>query len=190
VKEEIIAELWRIVENCSQKRKGLLRLAARTARTRKWLSLTAGILALFSAGSAITVLINEATNGLMNVLTPLLATASGIISVLSSLTLKDTEQQQLYEGAARYLGLRDRTHRLLMNKGLATKQAEAALEEIQKNYAELDATYMRYLVAGPDGGPLSSAGPRPPGADGEPPQGLPGPAKPPADPDSVGPAAG
>jgi hypothetical protein len=166
MKEEIGEELRRILENCSQKRKALLRLAARTCRVRRTLDLTAGVLALFSAGSAISLLIESAWNGVMKFVTPLLATASGIISVLSSLTLKDAELQQMYEGAARYLELRDRTHRTLIQTSLPAKQAEAALEEVQHLYAQLDGVYMRYLVAGPDGVPLSSAAPVPPGAKG------------------------
>ncbi len=166
MREEITEELWRIIENSTRKRKGLLLIATENVRNRRRLSLLAGVLALLSAGSITSLLADALPRGVMTVLAALFATASGFLSLLTSLTLKDTELEQLYEGASRYLNLRDRCHRMLLNKALTSKQAETGLEEVQKSYADLDGLFTRFLVAAAEGAPGASTGPTPPAGKG------------------------
>lgn len=165
MKEQIYDGLWRVVENATEKRKGLLRLAGRAAAGRRRLDLTAGVLALFSAGTLVPA------GEQYRWLAAALAVASGVISVLKSIALKETEQQQMYEGAAKYLLLRDKAHRHQMSQRLSGEAADAALAEVQSEYAALDAVYGRYLAAGYEGRHLSSAGPRRPGGKADPPAG-------------------
>lgn len=141
MREDETTELRRIVDNCSRMRQALLRLAGRTSRSRRRLSLASGVLALVSASVPSLGLGPTGT-----VVAALLAVAAGTISLLLSVTLKDTEVGRLHEGAARYLSLRDRTYRVLMSKAMPADQAGAAVADAQQAYADLDKEYRKVVV--------------------------------------------
>jgi hypothetical protein len=141
---EISHELCRLRDNASVKREILLDMAHTQTLRRRRLTLVAGILSLLSAATVTSVLADYTPGPIMKIVAVLLSTAAGFISLLSSIGFKDGEIQDLYVGASRYLALRERSHRISLNKNVEAKEKYSLLEEIQDSYSQLDSQFVRY----------------------------------------------
>ena len=142
----LIEEFRRLRDNAGDKREKLLRIAFKQTRLRKRLNITAGVLALLSAAS-ITALLGDFTSArAMKILAALFSTASGLISLMVNTGYKDSELSELNIGAAGYLNLRERAHRIPLNPSIDDVQAYTSLSELQDLYGELDVKFQRYVV--------------------------------------------
>lgn|SRR6185312_9221694 len=140
-----VDEFQRLSDNASLKRDLLLAVARGHARRRKRLTLAAGILALLSAATVTSLLADYTPAPATKLIAVILSTASGFISLLGNLGVKDGEIQDLYAGAARYLSLRESSHRVSLNKSMGEEERYRLLEEMQGLYSQLDEQFMRYI---------------------------------------------
>ena len=148
-------EFGRLSDRADHKRTWLLGLAYRQTRRRKRLNIAAGVLALLSAATVTSVLADFTPAPAMKVLAALLSTVSGLISIFGNTGFKDSEIAEIYNGAARYLNLRDRAKRVLLNPNIDAQQMHKTLEELHGLYSELDVQYQRYVVG--EGAPHTEA---------------------------------
>ena len=142
----LIEEFRRLRDNAGDKREKLLRIAYKQTRLRKRLNIAAGVLALLSAASITALLGDFTTARAMKILAALFSTASGLISLLVNTGYKESEISELNLGAAGYLNLRERAHRIPLNPNIDDVQAYSSLAELQDLYGDLDVKFQRYVV--------------------------------------------
>jgi hypothetical protein len=140
-----MSELERLTENAAFHREELRLTALRKSRLRGALNISAGVLALLSAGAITTVLTDLFGHKGIQVLAAFIAAASGTISLLVSTHFEDGEIFAMLSGATKYLELREATWRLAINPRLSDEQRFDMLADLQVEYVRLDEAYARYL---------------------------------------------
>lgn len=140
----LVNEIQRLVKNCTKKRIMLLQVAVARSKMKKKLTIASGVLALFSAGTITTVIIKLFGNEVLPILAAVSAAISGIISLILSAYYTDDETSKIYEGSSKYLLLRDKAYRLLINPTISNKEAFSALEKFGHDYFEYDSLYSKF----------------------------------------------
>ena len=143
--ERLRTEFFRLRDNASLKRDLLLQTAHAHSRWRRKLTVAAGILSLLSAAAVMALIADYTPEPVTKIIAVVLSTVSGFISLLVNLGVKDNEIQELYSGAARYLNLRENTHRISINDRLKSEEKYRLLEEMQGVYSQLDDQFTRYI---------------------------------------------
>src|ERR1044071_2288340 len=139
-------EFRRLRDNAGDKLEKLLRIAFKQTRLRKRLNIAAGVMALLSAAS-ITALLGDFTSALaIKIVAAIFSTASGLISLMVNTGYKENEVAELNIGAAGYLNLRERAHRIPLDPKIDDVAAYSALGELQDLYGELDVKFQRYVI--------------------------------------------
>ncbi|MFN2440491.1 MAG: hypothetical protein ABR503_14905, partial [Chitinophagaceae bacterium] len=138
-------ETKRIVLNCTQKRELLLQSAISKSKSKKGLTITSGILALFSAGAITSVIVKYFGNDFLQIIAAITAALSGILSLILSIYFSEENTSKIFEGASKYLTLRDKTYRLLLKPNNTNEKFYEELSILQSEYAQLDEPYSKYV---------------------------------------------
>lgn len=138
-------ELERLTRNAGRKREHLLLSGLRKSQVRKALNITAGVLALISAGAITTVLADLFGEKGIQFLAAIVAGISGIISLVISAYFNDDEIFNKLSGASKYLSLRESVYRMAINPNISDQECFDTLVELQEEYSELDEKYSRYF---------------------------------------------
>ncbi|RAJ80086.1 hypothetical protein CLV59_105193 [Chitinophaga dinghuensis] len=144
INSDILSELRRIVLNCTDKRTLLLYNALQKARIRKTLSILSGILALFSAGTITSVIIKYLGDEILQIIAALTAALSGTLSLTLAIYFDEENISKSFEGASKYLSLRDRAYRSLINPNNSNTELYDVLANLHSDYAELDERFSKY----------------------------------------------
>ena len=147
INETLLFELRRIVTNCAVKREMFLQSALSKSKTKKILNITSGSLALLSAGAITAVLTVYLGDKILQIVAALTAAISGFISLLLTSYFVEEETSKIFEGASKYLSLRDKSYRMLINPNSSNEQIFKDLEILLNEYAQLDESYAKYLKA-------------------------------------------
>ena len=140
------AELEALAKRAQSKRARLARAAKRKSILGRSLTLSAGVLALLSAGS-ITAIITEITSSMtVKVLSACLGFLSGMISLVMTSFFDEKETNRLFEGATRFLSLRDQVELVRLQPNLTEKQAFEALKKLRTDYEKYSAEYDRFIL--------------------------------------------
>jgi len=109
------------------------------------LHVTAGIFALLSAASITTVL-TELTNSLTVKITSVgLSFVSGIITLLMSSLFNDKETRHLFEGAAKFMILRNQARLIIQRPDLTEAKAYAELMKLDYEYQRESTEFDRFI---------------------------------------------
>lgn len=149
-------EITRLIANAALHRDQLLQDGLRRSRWKKHLVICAGILALISASAVTAILVKVFAPLTMQVIAAGIATISGAISLVSTSYFSDSDSQARFEGASRYLALRESGTRLLVNPALSDKQKFSELAKLQIEYSSLDARYSQFFQVGGGSYPRSN----------------------------------
>ena len=114
IKVELVNEIERLVENAAMRRQMLLATGLRVSRRRRFLTITSGILALFSAGAITSVLTDVFGGRGIQTIAALVAGVSGIISLILGTYSNEDDIAKLFAGASSYLSLRDKVYMLVI----------------------------------------------------------------------------
>jgi hypothetical protein len=144
INDKLLSELERLVANCTMKREMLLQSALSKAKVKKALNITSGVLALLSAGAITTVLVKYFGNETLQIIAALTAAISGFISLLITAYYVEEETSKIFEGSSKYLSLRDKAYRLLINPNASNEQVFNDLANLQSEYAQYDGSYSKY----------------------------------------------
>lgn len=138
-------ELERMMKNASLKRGLLLLIASKHARRRKNYNIAAGILSLSSAATITSLITDLTSTDTTKIIAVLLSTASGIISLLLSTELKDSELSECYTGASGYLAMRESANLSLLTPEINSEKMLVTIQVLHATYAELDKRYMKII---------------------------------------------
>jgi hypothetical protein len=143
--QAVIEQSERLVEKADLKHLALAKRAHRRARFGKCLHLLAGAFALLSATS-ITAVISDLTNSMVvKIFSAALGFLSGIITLAIPLYFDEKETQHMFEGATKFLKLREESRGVGKRPNTTEKQAYTALEELQKEYGKLSSDFDAFL---------------------------------------------
>jgi hypothetical protein len=138
-------DLRQLVESCSLKRRLLLVVAHRATKWRKFLNVSAGVLALCSAAS-MTTIVAELTSSLgVKIFSAAVAFLSGVITLFATSFFDESDVQKAHDGAAKFMALRDKAHLAVGRPDATEKQAFAELSNLVSAYNNLSAEYDRLL---------------------------------------------
>ncbi len=143
--DKILAELQRIVLNCTMKRELLLQSAISKSKMKKGLTISSGILALFSAGTITSVIVKYFGNETLQILAAITAALSGILSLILTIYYAEENTSKIFEGASKYLLLRDKAYRLLIRPNNSNDKLFDDLATLQTEYAQLDEPFSKYV---------------------------------------------
>jgi hypothetical protein len=128
------------------KRQWLIQVAYRGTEARKILSIVAGVLALLSAAS-ITAIIAELTSSFgVKLVSAIVAFCSGMITLCVSTYYSESETHKAYDGAAKFMALRDQANLALRRPDISEKQAFTELSGLIKAYNNTSAEYDRIIA--------------------------------------------
>ena len=142
---EIKDGVKRVVTNCAMKREMLLHDALSRSKQKKRLTFISGLLALFSAGTITTVIVKFFDNEVLQIIAAFTAATSGFISLMTSVYYVEEETSKIFLGSSKYLALRDKAYRLLIQPNTTNEQIFKELENLLVEYAQLDESYSKYL---------------------------------------------
>ena len=125
-----------LAHKCSSKRADLGRKASRQAKWRKLLRVASGILSLLSAASIMSVIAKFTDATGVSVLSAVLASASGIMTLLLEIYYDEKEITRMFEGAAKFLAIKDEA--LFTRARLEGSQNRA---QLHKEYHRLEQDY-------------------------------------------------
>lgn len=145
INEGLLAEMQRIVLNCTMKRELLLQTAISNSKLRKGLTITSGILALFSAGAITSVIVKYFGSDLLQVVAAISAALSGTLSLILTIYFAEENTSKIFEGASKYLALREKSYRLLLKPNNSNDKFYEDLAGLQNEYAQLDQPYSKYI---------------------------------------------
>ncbi|MCH7410188.1 hypothetical protein MM239_12340 [Belliella sp. DSM 111904] len=146
IKHDLLLAVEIFILNCTKKRQMLLQNAISKAKVRKRLAVTSGILALLSAGAITSVLIKFLGNEILQIVGAFSAALSGFISLLITSNYKEEETSIIFEGSSKYLLLRDKAYRILINPNISQKLIFNNLDALQTEYGNLDGIYSKYFI--------------------------------------------
>ena len=149
-------EIIRLATNAAGKREGLLRLGLRKSKTKRSITVVAGLLALVSAGSISAIAAEFVSSKGLEIMSALVAALSGICSLVVSVYYKDEDIMNMMSGSSKYLALRESVYRLVIHPGINAAEKFGRLEKLQDQYANLDQEYAKYFTTA-----ASSIGPTP-----------------------------
>ena len=143
--DRIEEELKRLTANAAMRRADLLYYGLRKSRRRKALNISAGVLALISAGAITTVITDLFGEKILQILAALLGGLSGTISLIITAYFSDDEILSMLTGSSKYLALRESVYRLVIDSSISDKERFKILSQLQDDYSKLDETYSRYF---------------------------------------------
>lgn len=144
VNVKIIREIERIVLNSTKKREMLLQNALSRSKMKRRLTISSGILALFSAGAITTVIVKYYGNETLQIIAAITATISGFLSMTITIYYAEEVTSKIFEGSSKYLSLRDKAYRLLIHPNSSIEQTYSDLANLQTEYAQLDESFSKY----------------------------------------------
>lgn len=145
INDNILSELQRTVMNCTMKRELLLQSAISKSKTKKGLTISSGILALFSAGTITSVIVKYFGNETLQIIAAITAALSGILSLVLTIYYAEENTTKIFEGASKYLLLRDKAYRLLIKPNNSNDKIFDDLANLQTEYAQLDEPFSKYI---------------------------------------------
>lgn len=144
VNAKIVREIERIVVNSSAKREILLQRALSKSIIKKRLTIYSGILALFSAGAITTVIVKFFGNEILQIIAAISAAISGSLSIIITIYYAEEDTSKMFEGSSKYLSLKDKAYRILINPNSSNEQTYNDLANLQIEYAQLDESFSKY----------------------------------------------
>lgn len=145
MKQEYKKELRRVQQNAEMRREMLLKKAYGQSTLKRKLTLTSGILALFSAGAITTVLIKIIGNSGIQMIAAISAALSGAISLIST-SYSDSEVNNMYEGAACYLEIRERAGTIGLIPKTPDEEVINHINALHDQYNKCDIKYSKYFT--------------------------------------------
>ncbi len=142
---EIRTELERLIANSAERREDLLLGGHSKMRWKKRLTIAAGILALFSAGTITSVITDLFGDTGMQIVAALAAGLSGTLSLIVTNYFVDGEILEMMGGASKYLALREDVYRLVIHPNISDEERFNQLTELQHEYTRLDESYSRFF---------------------------------------------
>lgn len=131
---------------CQEKRRSLVKIIDKNARTKRIVDMCGGTLSLLSAFSLTGVIMNTVPTFAGEIFAIVLATLGGILILFGAFTHKNDSLLHLASGASRYLELREKTNYLQMRlNAIASESALSEYEKLNDKYIELSAIYDQYL---------------------------------------------
>lgn len=141
----IVSELQNMQDVSSQKRKALHSRANDTERLARMLAVGSGLIALLAGFITTAVFTELISSTILKVGAATLTFLSGATSLVGSTYASGKAVEDLYDGAAGFLSLRDRIALACARPGASEKSLLAVAENFGAEYAELSAKYDRYL---------------------------------------------
>jgi hypothetical protein len=129
----------------SKKRDQLMVGAQRKRTWRRALIFGSGVLALISGGSITAVISNWTDSSTVKILSAGLAFLSGFTSLLLGAFFDDKEIQKMYDGAGKFLALRNRVKSAGSKPQMTEKAAHESLTKLQEEYAKLSQEYDQFI---------------------------------------------
>lgn len=134
-----------VAQGCSAKRTALAKAGMRRSAWRKGLHLTSGILALLSGAGISAIIAKLTTSMAVQVFSAVIAFASGLITIVMAGYFDEKETAKIYDGAGKFLALRDQAMLVLSRPDVTEKQAYSALEKIRADYAKHSQEFDRFI---------------------------------------------
>jgi hypothetical protein len=138
-------ELGILVQRSDLKRNGLFQRAKKTEHLHRYLQLGSGVLALLSGLVSGAIFAEILGGGFIKVLTAFAAFMSGLITLFLNTFTNKKENEEMFQGSAQFLSLRDRIRLELAKTGSTDAQLESALKKYIDEYGKLSSKFDRYL---------------------------------------------
>jgi hypothetical protein len=149
-KENNIRDMLRNMSNeCNANCDVLVSRGHKSERMNRHLQVGSGVMALIS-GLVTTAVFADLVGAVwVKVIAALLAFFSGFITLINVTYVSQKEVQEMFEGNARFMELRDAFWMEAVREGSIAKQLEAAWEKHSKQFAQLSARFSRYIPGPP-----------------------------------------
>ncbi len=149
-----------LIAFCDLKRQILFTQAADQKQKRRLLNFVAGGMAIVS-GASMTAILQEWIGGAsIKVLTPLLAVIAGFINLTSSSFFDDKDAQRMFEGAGKFLTLREKLKAAMSRPDSTDKIAHDTYVKLSEEYTKVSNEFEAFMSArvltkmkAPDPGP-------------------------------------
>ena len=143
-KEHLVQQLEGLAERSNLRREMLLNLALDRSKAKRWLTYSAGILALVSAGTTATILAKLLGHDLFQYVAAICALAASIISFTSA-SYKEEEIQYIFKGSNQYLALRSKILEVMLLVHITNEELHRNFSELMNEYVKQDATYSNFF---------------------------------------------
>lgn len=143
-RDTLIYELQRLAIICNTKRQNLIEVGRRSERMAKHVTVAAGLLALTATllSSAVFFDLIGATG--VKATSAVLGFGSAFTSLILTNYFNTKESDEMFEGAALYLEIRDRCDLNISINGASEARLRAALAKVREQYAKCAKRYDRY----------------------------------------------
>jgi hypothetical protein len=135
------ADIEELTEFAQEKRNRLIVTAERRKRLRRGLIVLSGVLALASGGFLTVVIARFTDSDTLKVISAVLAFSSGIISLFMSAYFDDKETQKMFDGAAKYLALRENVKNAGSDPNMTMASMYSAIKKLRAQYVKLSEDY-------------------------------------------------